>query len=101
MEDGNYKEKRGEKTNIPEAMHHNEKRKETEKEENKKEECKDNYYYENKKKREMTEMEEWLQAKEGDVWMEFPNYAERAREINQNIQKEKRERENRMERAER
>ena len=69
MEDGNYKKKRGDKTKIPEAMHQNEKRKETatEKEENKKEEWKDNYYHENKKKREMTEMEEWLQAKEGDV----------------------------------
>ena len=44
-------------------------------------------------------MEEWLESKEENVWIEFPNYKERAKEINQRIESEKRERENRIARA--
>ena len=47
-------------------------------------------------------MEKWLQEKsETTRWTEFPNYEERAREINRSIQKEERDRASRIDRAKR
>ena len=55
-----------------------------------------------KRRRSLTEMEKWLQEKIGTTrWTEFPNYEERAREINRSIQKEERDRTSRIERARR
>ena len=55
-----------------------------------------------KRRRSLTEMEKWLQEKsETTRWTEFPNYEERAREINRSIQKEERDRTCRIERARR
>ena len=55
-----------------------------------------------KRKKEMTEMETWIEERdnvEESRWTDFPNYEERAREINRNLLKETRDRESRIERA--
>ena len=47
-------------------------------------------------------MEKWIQERDEideRRWSSFPNYEERAREIKRNIQKEKKNREGRLERA--
>ena len=46
-------------------------------------------------------MEKWLQEKTENKWMEFPNYDQRVKEINQSIQKEERDRQNRIDREKR
>ena len=53
-----------------------------------------------KKKRELSDLEKWIQEREeGSKWTSFPNYDERAKEINRRILKEERDRESRIERA--
>ena len=60
------------------------------------------FQQEGKRKKDLTEMEKWIQERDEmdkSRWSAFPNYEERAREINRNIQKEKKDRESRIERA--
>ena len=53
-----------------------------------------------KKKKELSDLEKWIQEREeGSKWTSFPNYDERAKEINRRILKEERDRESRIERA--
>ena len=88
--------------NPPEEPKQQEKRKEAggeSREKGTEENVEENSYQERKKKKDLSEMEEWLQSKENSMWTEFPDYKERAKEINQRIEKEKRERENRISRA--
>ena len=47
----------------------------------------------------MSDLEKWLEEKDGSKWTEFPNYAQRAKEINESILKEERDRQNRIDRA--
>ena len=44
-------------------------------------------------------MEEWLKEREGNRWTDFPDYARRAQDINEGLEKEKRDKENRIKRA--
>ena len=56
-------------------------------------------YQARKKKRNLTDMENWLEEKKENKWIEFPNYDQRAKEINQAILKEERDRQSRIDRA--
>ena len=115
LEDGEYKEKRGEAgTNLREEKpkgeeKHQEKDKNRDRAETTRQRegetpkrQQDNTGEKRaKKSRRMTEMEEWLQEKneKESRWIEFPDYQERAKEINQSILREERDRNSRIERA--
>ena len=47
----------------------------------------------------MSDLEKWLEEKDESKWTAFPNYAQRAKEINESIIKEERDRQNRIDRA--
>ena len=52
-----------------------------------------------KRRKDLTDMEKWIQDREENKWTSFPDYEERAKEINRSILKEERDRNSRIERA--
>ena len=112
LDEGNYKEKRKYKKKIQPTIGRGGKRKEDDrkaehentkqKEEVGEKEKMKTFQQAGKRKKEMTEMEKWIEERdnvEESRWTDFPNYEERAREINRNLLKETRDRESRIERA--
>ena len=100
---GEYKEKEktSKKKDKP-TIDKKGKRKEGDDDEKEQGENEKTFQQEGKRKKDLTEMEKWIQERDEideRRWSSFPNYEERAREIKRNIQKEKKNREGRLERA--